>query len=135
VIHQNFAGAVSPWDDDPFYGAIVAHALDGREGHVAGPFLSVGYTDSIFARHTGARAYGYVPVVVSSELLATMHGDAERVPVTELKDGVRRLFGILVESAVKLDAPVPSVAPGALVRSSPPVAARAPWPPLQPSLP
>jgi acetylornithine deacetylase/succinyl-diaminopimelate desuccinylase-like protein len=128
VVHQDFDGAVSEWEGDPVYGAIVAHALDGREGHVAGPFLSVGYTDSIFGRHAGARAYGYVPLVVDADLLATMHGDAERVPVSELKEGVRRMFGMLVEAAVRLDAPVAAAPGGPLVKPAPGADARAPWP-------
>lgn len=110
---SDFPANVSEWEGDPVYDAIAGHALEGRPDSVAGPFLSVGFTDSIFARPMGARAYGYAPFVLDEELLATMHGDAERIPVAALQEGARRMFGIVVQSAVDLEAPVPTTIEGA----------------------
>lgn len=97
---QRFEATGSPWDD-PFYEAVAAYAVEGREGHVAGPVLSVGFTDSIFARPVGARAYGYVPFVVTEAEAGTMHGHAEHVPVEEVASGLRVLFSIVVDQAAE----------------------------------
>ena len=106
-VRQTMPTAVSAYEDDPFYDAIIAHILEGRgEDHAAGPFLSVGFTDSVFAREVGTVAYGYAPFVVDGELLRTMHGHRERIPVGELREGTRRLFGMVVQGAADLDAPV-----------------------------
>lgn len=97
---QRFEATGSPWDD-PFYRAIATYAVEGREGHVAGPVLSVGFTDSIFARPVGARAYGYVPFVVTEAQAGTMHGHGEHVPVDQVKSGLRILFSVVVDQAAE----------------------------------
>ncbi len=84
-------GEVSDWDD-PFYRALAHHAVDGLERAVAGPVLSVGYTDSILARQVGAKAYGIIPFLISQEELEGMHGHNERVPLSELSRGLQVLF-------------------------------------------
>jgi acetylornithine deacetylase/succinyl-diaminopimelate desuccinylase-like protein len=85
--------------DDPFYAAIAHYAVEGREGHVAAPLLSVGFTDSLYARPLGVHAYGYVPFVVTGDEADTMHGDDERVSEENLREGTRRVFSIIVDFA------------------------------------
>ncbi len=85
--------------DDPFYRRIAHYSVEGRDGHVAAPLLSVGFTDSLYARPLGVHAYGYVPFVVSSQEADTMHGHDERVTEQNLEEGTRRLFSILVDFA------------------------------------
>ncbi len=86
--------------DDPWFATIAHYAAEGREERVAvGPFLSVGFTDSLLLRPLGVRAYGYVPFEVSPELAETMHGHDERVPVAQVGDGLRRLFSMVVDFA------------------------------------
>ncbi|GDX81023.1 peptidase M20 [Deltaproteobacteria bacterium] len=92
----------SPWDD-PFFAALAERAVEGQEHAVAGPVVSVGYTDSQALRPLGVHAYGYVPFIINGELLATAHGDDERVPVSELQPGLRRLLGAVLD--VSLDVP------------------------------
>lgn len=89
-------GNESPWDD-PFFAALARRAVEGQEGAVAGPVRSPGYTDSMALRPLGARAYGYVPFVIDGELLGTMHGDDERVPVAEVHAGLRRLAAAVLD--------------------------------------
>ena len=91
--------SASEWQGDPLFDAIVRYAEEDRPDAVAAPFLSVGFTDSLYARRMGARAYGYVPFVVTRDLAQTMHGHDERVPVEEVGEGLRRLFSIVVEFA------------------------------------
>ncbi|MBW1881031.1 MAG: M20/M25/M40 family metallo-hydrolase, partial [Deltaproteobacteria bacterium] len=88
----------SPWDD-PLYDAIAAYAVEGRPNAAAGPLLSVGFTDSIYARPLGVHAYGYIPFEVNGEELATMHGRDERVSAENVREGLRRLFSIVVDFA------------------------------------
>jgi acetylornithine deacetylase/succinyl-diaminopimelate desuccinylase-like protein len=123
---RHFPAAVSPWQGDPLYDAIVAQALDGRPDAVAGPFLSIGFTDSIFARQQGAVAYGYTPMAITADLLATMHGHDERAPVSEIREGARRLFGVVVQAAV--DPSAPPRPPAVVARPVPEPSARAVWP-------
>lgn len=85
--------------DDPLYRAIEAYAVEGRPYAVAGPLLSVGYTDSLLLRPVGANAYGYIPFELTAELAETAHGHGERLPVDQVGEGLRRLFSIVVDVA------------------------------------
>ena len=89
-------GAVSPWDD-PLYRALAARAVEGMPDAVAGPVLSPGFTDSIYLRELGVRAYGFVPFVVDESGLRSMHGDDERVSTANLERGVRVLFSAILD--------------------------------------
>ncbi|MEZ4235862.1 MAG: M20/M25/M40 family metallo-hydrolase [Myxococcota bacterium] len=85
--------------DDPLYRILAQYAVEGRPDAVAGPLLSVGFTDSILLRPLGVAAYGYVPFEVSPEVAETMHGHGERVPVDQVEEGLRRLFSMVVAFA------------------------------------
>ncbi|HEU4542794.1 MAG TPA: M20/M25/M40 family metallo-hydrolase [Jiangellaceae bacterium] len=59
--------------------------------------LSPGITDLRFFRARGATGYGWTPIVLTPQLLATIHGHDERIPVaafekavTVMSDAVRR---------------------------------------------
>lgn len=92
------AAAVSPWDD-PLFDAITRNLVDGRDHVVAAPFISIGSTDSTYLRPLGVNAYGIIPVEITDHDLLGMHGNDERIRVTEVGDGLRRLFGIVVDYA------------------------------------
>jgi acetylornithine deacetylase/succinyl-diaminopimelate desuccinylase-like protein len=97
VVHQAAANR-SPVDD-PLYRIVAQYAVEGRPEAVAGPLLSVGFTDSILLRPLGVAAYGYVPFEVEAEVAETMHGHGERVPVDQVGEGLRRLFSMVVAFA------------------------------------
>jgi acetylornithine deacetylase/succinyl-diaminopimelate desuccinylase-like protein len=86
--------------DGPTFEAIASAAVGGRTGVVAGPVLSVGFTDSLFLRALGVDAYGWVPFEVTPELAATMHGADERIAVDELVRGVERMSAFLRATVV-----------------------------------
>ncbi len=90
---------VSEWRDDPVYAALARRAVQGRPDAVAGPVLSVGYTDSIALRPLGVRAYGFVPFAVTAKELAGMHGDDEYLRQEELGRGLRVLFDAVMDVA------------------------------------
>lgn len=88
--------AVSQWDD-PLFRALVARSVEGRPDVVAGPVISVGYTDSVYLRPKGVTAYGFVPFEVSAEELGTMHGNNERVSTANLERGLRILYSAVAD--------------------------------------
>lgn len=118
VIGQTVSNG-SPWDD-PFYAALRRHLTEGRTDAVAGPFVSVGFTDSIHLRPLGVRAYGIVPFEVSADLARTMHGDAERVPAIEVERGLRRLYSAVLDFVAAPGGTPPSAPVRAPERPPPP---------------
>jgi len=52
------------------------------------PSLTAGITDVRYFRAKGATGYGWVPLVLSPELLATIHGDDERVAIEDFNRAV-----------------------------------------------
>lgn len=91
--------AVSEWQGDPVYEALVARVTEGQPEAVAGPAISPGFTDSIYLRPLGVRAYGLVPFLVTPEQAITMHGNGEHVSTENLEQGVRVLYRVLVDVA------------------------------------
>ena len=51
------------------------------ERPIVAPSLCPGITDVRFFRAKGAQGYGWVPIVISRELLGTIHGHDERIPL------------------------------------------------------
>ena len=109
VLHYEPA-AGNTWDD-PLFAALARHAVAGRDDAAAGPVLSIGFTDSIFARKKGVRAYGLVPFEVTQQEMETMHAPHERVSLTNVRRGLRILFNVVLESAADLARPGPHRAP------------------------
>jgi acetylornithine deacetylase/succinyl-diaminopimelate desuccinylase-like protein len=83
--------------DDPLFRALARHAVHGRTDAIAGPVLSVGYTDSEQFRPKGTHAYGFMPFEISIEEAATMHGANERLSTENLRNGLRILLGAVIE--------------------------------------
>lgn len=95
---QAEAATRSPWDDELF--AIIARRVAaGRPDVAVGPILSPGFTDALYARAKGVRAYGFVPFEVTEEEAGTMHGHGERVSVENVRRGLRLLLEITTEFA------------------------------------
>ncbi len=87
---------------DSLYQALAKYAvLDGagnqRKNAVAGPVLSVGFTDSLILRPVGVHAYGFVPFEVTLDEAGTMHGNGERVSVANIRNGLRILYSAVKE--------------------------------------
>jgi acetylornithine deacetylase/succinyl-diaminopimelate desuccinylase-like protein len=99
---------VSPWDD-PLYDALARRVVEGLPNAVAGPALSPGFTDSIYLRELGVRAYGLVPFIVDEAGLRSMHGDDERVSLANLERGVRVLYEAVLDVSTGADGANPEV--------------------------
>jgi acetylornithine deacetylase/succinyl-diaminopimelate desuccinylase-like protein len=52
-------------------------------------------TDAPKFRKKGLPAYGFTPMILNAELLATMHSDEERIPVDQFHIGVRMMFDVI----------------------------------------
>ncbi|MBL8912701.1 MAG: M20/M25/M40 family metallo-hydrolase [Archangium sp.] len=83
--------------DDPLLVALERNLRHGREDIVVGPAISPGFTDSNLARPKGTKAYGLVPFEIDAELLGTMHGKHERLPIKELTRGLEVLYRSVLE--------------------------------------
>lgn len=64
-------------------------------GAVVTPMLVPFGTDSAFLQQRGVIAYGFTPMVLDAATAATMHSDAERIPVAEFHKGLRIFYEIL----------------------------------------
>lgn len=98
VVYESDDPRVSSWDT-PLYRALDAAIARHHPGAVVSPILIPYGTDSNAFRPRGAQSYGVAPVVLSVALVASMHGDAERVPVAGLGTGARIFFEALKETA------------------------------------
>jgi acetylornithine deacetylase/succinyl-diaminopimelate desuccinylase-like protein len=85
--------------DTPLYRAIqqVVHEYD-PQGIVL-PKLNSGYTESQMYRPLGIVCYGFSPVLLTPELDDTEHAANERVPVEQIRHGVRMLSEVVLRVA------------------------------------
>lgn len=79
----------------PLFDAIVEVAKEEEQPVPVVPVVVPWFTDSHWFRELGLKSYGFIPIAVDPEHLATMHGKDERVPVKEIHNGLRRLHKIL----------------------------------------
>jgi len=63
------------------------------------PTLNSGYTESQMYRPLGIICYGFNPVEVTPELDGTQHAASERVPVEQLRRGVKVLYEVVARAA------------------------------------
>jgi carboxypeptidase PM20D1 len=61
--------------------------------------LSPGITDLRFFRARGATGYGWCPLVLTPELLATIHGHDERIGVDDFESAVAATAEVVARSA------------------------------------
>ena len=63
------------------------------------PTLNGGYTECQMYRAVGPTCYGFIPVEVTPEQEATEHAANERVPVDQVRRGVRMLYEVVARVA------------------------------------
>lgn len=83
--------------ETPLFAALRAAILKYHPQAVVTPILIPYGTDSVWLRQKGVKAYGISPMVINAATVATMHSDAERIPVAEFHKGLR-IFYELVRS-------------------------------------
>jgi len=80
-------GSISRVSDRQFPGAKVL------------PYMSPWATDSMDLRLRSVQAYGLVPFPLSSDDLARMHGNDERIPLESFREGIEYVSAILADFA------------------------------------
>ncbi len=92
--------AMSSWDDPAFLRIETAlRSVSPETDLVVAPYVTSGGTD---ARHYAAltpRLYRFLPVLMTPELLASFHGNNERIPVAEYERMVRFYLRLLQPEA------------------------------------
>jgi acetylornithine deacetylase/succinyl-diaminopimelate desuccinylase-like protein len=63
------------------------------------PVLNSGYTESQMYRPLGITCYGFNPIEVTADLDSTQHAANERVPVEQLRRGVKMLYELVARAA------------------------------------
>lgn len=63
------------------------------------PALNSGYTESQMYRPLGISCYGFVPLEITPELDATAHAANERVPVEQVRRGLKIFYEVVARAA------------------------------------
>ncbi|MFQ5700652.1 MAG: M20/M25/M40 family metallo-hydrolase [Acidobacteriota bacterium] len=96
VLYRMDQTAVTPHDTGLF--SAIAKAIQREHPDaIVTPFLIPYGTDSNTFRTRGVKAYGLIPMVLDASIIASMHSDAERVPVAELGRGVRIFYNAIAD--------------------------------------
>ena len=86
-------------DRGVLYETLVAESAALPSQPVVVPSLTSAMTDIRFWRQRGGRGYGWVPLVLTPELLATVHGHDERVPVEDFERAVETMTRVIKRAA------------------------------------
>jgi acetylornithine deacetylase/succinyl-diaminopimelate desuccinylase-like protein len=79
----------------PLFEAIARAIRRQHPEAIVTPMLVPHGTDGVKLREKGLIAYGLTPMVIDLDLSATMHSDAERIPVSEFLKGIRIIHDVL----------------------------------------
>jgi acetylornithine deacetylase/succinyl-diaminopimelate desuccinylase-like protein len=94
---QRRRGPVS--DKGPLYPILEEVSRTLEPQLVTAPSLSPGITDARFFRARGATAYGWCPLVLTPDLLATVHGHDERIEVEAFERAVKATTDLVGRAA------------------------------------
>lgn len=92
-VTQKGHGPVS--GEGPLFDILHAASAQVADAGLPTASLSPGITDLRFFRARGAAAYGWTPLVLPTELLATIHGHDERIPVNGFERAVTVLSDVV----------------------------------------
>lgn len=90
----------SPFGSDFVKAVMTAHKMEAKDKKSQAeipvvPVIVPWFTDSHWFRDLGIKAYGFEPVEIDPEHMATMHGKDERIPVEGFRKGTERLIRII----------------------------------------
>jgi len=93
-ISEAFQASVSPVDTG-MYQALEEILTENFPGIPVLPIVSTGFTDSRCFRKMGTHCYGLIPLLIEMDVLGTIHGHDERLPVKDLDKGIRVIFDLI----------------------------------------
>lgn len=82
--------------ETPFFDILVSIINDNVPNSVQTPYMSPGATDSRFFREKGFECYGIIPILITMEDLAKMHGKNEDISAENLRLGTKIIFELLI---------------------------------------
>jgi acetylornithine deacetylase/succinyl-diaminopimelate desuccinylase-like protein len=94
VINESDDPLVSP-QDTPLYHHLEAAIKQRHPDAIITPMLIPYGTDSNAFRPRGAKSYGIFPAIIPADTAASMHGDAEHVPLAAVAEASQVLFDAL----------------------------------------
>jgi acetylornithine deacetylase/succinyl-diaminopimelate desuccinylase-like protein len=94
VINESDDPVVTP-QDTPLYRQLEAAIKERHRDAIVTPILIPYGTDSNAFRPKGAKSYGIFPAIITADTAASMHGDAEHVPLTAIVEASQVLFEAL----------------------------------------
>lgn len=96
---QSEASPISPWNDPAFERIeLVLRSVSPESDLVVAPYVTSGGTDARHYVELTPRLYRFLAVHLSPELLASFHGNNERIPIAEYERLVR-FYRRLLDSA------------------------------------
>ena len=96
---MGFTPAVSRTDTELF--KALAAVTEAAYNAQTVPTVSAGFTDSHFFRDMGITSYGFSPFILSPEEMRGIHGNDERVSVTNVEKGTEVMIDLLKRVAVR----------------------------------
>jgi acetylornithine deacetylase/succinyl-diaminopimelate desuccinylase-like protein len=100
LINESDDPIVTP-QDTPLYRSLEAALKRRHPDAIVTPMLVPYGTDSNAFRPKGVKSYGIFPAILSAETVASMHGDAERVPLDGVREAAQVLFEALRETLAR----------------------------------
>ena len=100
LINESDDPIVSP-SDTPLYRSLEAAIKRAHPDAIVTPMLVPYGTDSNAFRPKGVKSYGIFPAILSAETVASMHGDAERVPLAGVDEASQIFFEALRSTATQ----------------------------------
>jgi acetylornithine deacetylase/succinyl-diaminopimelate desuccinylase-like protein len=85
--------------DSAFYRALEAAVKTRHPEAIVTPMIVPYGTDANSFRARGVKSYGFTPAILPADVVASMHGDAENVPVDALGPAIEILYDALVRTA------------------------------------
>jgi acetylornithine deacetylase/succinyl-diaminopimelate desuccinylase-like protein len=85
--------------DSAFYRALETAVKKQHPDAIVTPMIVPFGTDANGFRPLGVKSYGFTPAILPADVVASMHGDAEHVPLDTLGPAIQILYEALKETA------------------------------------
>jgi acetylornithine deacetylase/succinyl-diaminopimelate desuccinylase-like protein len=99
VTYESPDPVVTP-TDTPLYRALESTVKRHYPDAIFTPMIVPFGTDANGFRPRGVKSYGFTPAILPAEVVASMHGDAEYIPVDAIGPAIQILYEALVATAV-----------------------------------
>lgn len=87
--------------DSAFYRGLEAAVKKHHPEAIVTPMIVPYGTDANSFRALGVKSYGFTPAILPADVVASMHGDAEHLPLGALGPAIQILYDALVQTAAR----------------------------------